>query len=348
MPSPSSRTNQAMRNLRCAVLLGVVLSILVACGGPTPTPVVLVVTSTFTPEPVVKVVTATFTPTPEVSSAPTETALPQSPAQPTDTPAQEPELEFITYEHSSGAFSLDIPSSSEYGEEEEGVAFAHGESLLMVLFTPVETAPDAAVLEAAVTSIVDDALVREGLISSYDDLEVEVSEEGDAAVATFSMTSDQFGEGEGVLAMWQVEQTLYMLILLTPDYAAVEEVWQRAIDSLAVTPIEPPAPPEQPTATRTPPPPPPTPQPTATPPPTSNQGCYLIENNIGAQLTFTFTARDRQWTDTFTVPANGTKEYCLDPGRYTYTIDAPPPWGSTNGEIEVHAGERLRWPINPS
>ena len=347
MSSPSSRINQAMSSLRYAVLLGAALTILVACGGPTPTPVVLVVTSTFTPEPVVKVVTATFTPTPEVASAPTETPLPPSPAEPTEAQAPEAPIEFVVYEHSSGAFSLDIPESSEYGEEEKGVAYAYGESLLMALFTVVETAPDPAVMEAAVTSIVDDALVREGLISSYDDLEVQVNDDGDAAMATFGITADDFGDGEGALAMWQVEQTLYMLILLTPDYAAVEQVWQRAIDSLAVTPVEPPAPPEQPTAT---PPPPPTtpPQPTATPPPTSNQGCYLIENNIGAELTFTFTARDRQWSDTFTVPANSTKEYCLDPGRYTYTIDAPPPWGSTNGEIEVIAGERLRWPINPS
>ena len=59
----------------------------------------------------------------------------------------------------------------------------------------------------------------------------------------------------------------------------------------------------------------------------------------------TFTARDRQWNDSFPVPANGTKEYCLDPGSYTYTIDAPPPWGSTNGELVVNAGDRFRWPI---
>jgi serine protease Do len=41
----------------------------------------------------------------------------------------------------------------------------------------------------------------------------------------------------------------------------------------------------------------------------------------------------------------GTKEYCLDLGRYTYTIDAPPPWGSINGDLTVNAGDRFRWPI---
>ena len=68
-------------------------------------------------------------------------------------------------------------------------------------------------------------------------------------------------------------------------------------------------------------------------------------NHIGAELTITFTAQDWEWSDSFQIAANGTKEYCLDPGRYTYTIDAPPPWGSTNGELEVHAGDMFVWPI---
>jgi hypothetical protein len=286
------------------------------------------------------VVTATFTPT--VEAAPTQTEAP-----PPEPPSQEPELEFVTYEHSSGAFSLEMPASGEYREVEEGVVFAHGESLLMVIFAAVESAPDPDIMESAAMAVLDESLVGEGMISSYDNLDLEVSEEGDVAVATFSMVGDDFGEGEGALVMRQVEQTLYMLILLTPDYAEVEQVWQRVLDTLTFTPLEPAAPPAPPTATATTKPKPTaTQQPAPTPAPTSSQGCYLIENHIGAELTFTFTARDRQWSDSFTVPANGTKEYCLDPGRYTYSIDAPPPWGSTNGELEVRAGERTRWPIS--
>jgi serine protease Do len=71
----------------------------------------------------------------------------------------------------------------------------------------------------------------------------------------------------------------------------------------------------------------------------------VFENHLGVDLTVTFTAQDRQWSDSFSIPADGTKEYCLDPGRYTYTIDAPPPWGSINGDLEVHAGDRYLWPI---
>ena len=54
---------------------------------------------------------------------------------------------------------------------------------------------------------------------------------------------------------------------------------------------------------------------------------------------------DRNWSDNFKIDRLGTKEYCLDPGRYTYTIDAPPPWSSINGDLEVHTGDRFRWPI---
>jgi hypothetical protein len=64
------------------------MSLLAACGGPEPTPQILVVTATFTSAPKVVMVTATFTPTPEVSS---DVAAP-SPL-PTDTPVSEPPSE---------------------------------------------------------------------------------------------------------------------------------------------------------------------------------------------------------------------------------------------------------------
>ncbi len=68
--------------------------LLSACGGPEPTPQVLVVTATFTPQPVVVVITATFTSTPEAAatstpppSLPTETQPPPPPPD-TATPGQ--------------------------------------------------------------------------------------------------------------------------------------------------------------------------------------------------------------------------------------------------------------------
>jgi dipeptidyl aminopeptidase/acylaminoacyl peptidase len=62
---------------------------LASCGGPEPTPQVIVVTATFTPEPVVVMVTATFTPTPWVLPSDTP-PLPPSPEQPTAEPTDSP------------------------------------------------------------------------------------------------------------------------------------------------------------------------------------------------------------------------------------------------------------------
>jgi hypothetical protein len=74
-------------------------------------------------------------------------------------------------------------------------------------------------------------------------------------------------------------------------------------------------------------------------------GCYLIQNLIGAELTFTFEAVDWNWRETFWVPAGAEKTYCLGPGRYTYTIDAPPPWSNLNGTLDVVAGDQWVWPV---
>jgi hypothetical protein len=129
----------------------------------------------------------------------------------------------------------------------------------------------------------------------------------------------------------------------------------------AVPPTDTPVPPTNtPTATPTPRPQPtvtPRPQPTATlkpkptateappPAPQPSQGCYLFQNFLGADVTVTLTAQDWEWSDSFTLAPGGERAYCLDPGRYTYTLDAPPPWGSTNGELTVEAGDMFLFPI---
>jgi hypothetical protein len=121
----------------------------------------------------------------------------------------------------------------------------------------------------------------------------------------------------------------------------------------AVPPTATPVPPTHtPTAT-----PKPRPQPTATPKPKAtateapppapqpSQGCYLFQNFLGADVTVTLTAQDWEWSDSFLLAPGAEKAYCLDPGRYTYTLDAPPPWGSTNGELTVQAGDMFLFPI---
>jgi hypothetical protein len=354
----SNRLNQIVRGMRNLVLLGIVLSVLIACGGPEPTAEVVVVTSTFTPTAAVEVVTATFTPTsvPSDTPEPTDTLEPTDTPEPTDTaipptdvPTEAPPLEFFTYEHPSGAFSVDIPTDADYDDDEESLYFTHSDSLIMIFYTILDEPIDQETLESVIPLVLDDSLVGEGLITSYDNVETETSEDGNMVGASFDATSDEYEEGEGILILWQLGRTLYFVILLTPDYDSIEEVWDTAFNSLTAKPMEPepsPVPPTNtsapPTATTK-----PKPKPTATkpPPPQANKGCYLIVNELGADITITFTAQDWQWNETIDLPKGTQKEYCLDPGRYTYTLDAPPPWGSTNGELTVNAGDRFRWPI---
>ena len=76
-------------------------------------------------------------------------------------------------------------------------------------------------------------------------------------------------------------------------------------------------------------------------------GCYLFQNQLGAEITITFTAQGRDWNNTFPLAVDAEREECFEPGAYTYTLDAPPPWGSTNGEMDVAAGDNFYFPISP-
>jgi serine protease Do len=77
----------------------------------------------------------------------------------------------------------------------------------------------------------------------------------------------------------------------------------------------------------------------------SGQGCYTLLNRLGAELTVTITRSETGQGTTFKVAGNGEARKCFDPGRYTYTIDAPPPWNSINGELTVQAGDEVDWTI---
>lgn len=77
----------------------------------------------------------------------------------------------------------------------------------------------------------------------------------------------------------------------------------------------------------------------------ADQGCFLMENFVSAELTCTFTAQGWNWNTSYTVAPMGQQVICLSPGRYSYTIDAPPPWHVINGDITIVAGERFLFPI---
>lgn len=97
----------------------------------------------------------------------------------------------------------------------------------------------------------------------------------------------------------------------------------------------------------------PTPAPTAPParpvddPFPADQGCLLLQNQLGPELTFTFTSADGGWRDSIKVSADQDVPYCLTPGRYRVTVDAPPPWSSLNRDFEIKAGDRAYFPIRP-
>jgi uncharacterized protein YraI len=96
-----------------------------------------------------------------------------------------------------------------------------------------------------------------------------------------------------------------------------------------------------------------TPAPTPTPAPAQSSddpfppelGCLLLQNQLGPELTFTFTGDN--YNDTIKVSSAQDVPYCLPPGRYRVTVDAPPPWSVINEEFTLQAGERAYFPIRP-
>ncbi len=74
-------------------------------------------------------------------------------------------------------------------------------------------------------------------------------------------------------------------------------------------------------------------------------GCYFFQNQSFVQATVTLTLQPVSEGVDFQVAAGEEVLYCLEPGRYTFTLDAPPPYGSLNGDFEAIEGERAIFPI---
>jgi hypothetical protein len=89
-----------------------------------------------------------------------------------------------------------------------------------------------------------------------------------------------------------------------------------------------------------------TPTPTAAPTAqTDSLSCCEFHNYVGVEVTVTLTRASDNWNDTFRIAGNGAHPYCLEPGLYTYTISAPPPYVSINDSILLTKGEHRQWPI---
>ena len=89
--------------------------------------------------------------------------------------------------------------------------------------------------------------------------------------------------------------------------------------------------------------------PTPTPPPAASaasgaQGCYVLINQLGFELTITLSRNDG-WNDTFVLGIGAEREYCAPPGDYQYTLKAPGALGAIQGTLTIKAGERNRLPL---
>lgn len=78
--------------------------------------------------------------------------------------------------------------------------------------------------------------------------------------------------------------------------------------------------------------------------PPSGQGCYLLQNRLGPEITVTFTNRSSGQSIQILVPHGAEVAQCLVAGEYTYTISAVG-FKDKNGEMKVIAGDAYMLPI---
>ncbi|MBX3010458.1 MAG: SH3 domain-containing protein [Caldilineaceae bacterium] len=97
------------------------------------------------------------------------------------------------------------------------------------------------------------------------------------------------------------------------------------------------------TAPNAPPPPTPTAAP-ATPVVAAADGCYVLSNQLGFDLTITLSRADG-WRASFSLAANAEREYCAPAGDYQYTLQAPGSLGAIQGTLTIKAGERYQLPL---
>ncbi|MFN8446768.1 MAG: SH3 domain-containing protein [Caldilineaceae bacterium] len=78
--------------------------------------------------------------------------------------------------------------------------------------------------------------------------------------------------------------------------------------------------------------------------PPAGQGCYLLQNRLGPQITVTFTNRSSGQSIQILVPHGAEVAQCLVAGEYTYTISAVG-FKDKNGEMKVIVGDAYMLPI---
>lgn len=214
---------------------------------------------------------------------------------------------------------------------------------------PTATAADTAATGPQLTVVVSSLRVRSGPGTEYTVLGAAAQGEqypitGQAySCQWFQVAHPQFGEA------WMSGGAQYV----TSD-ASCDQIPEVAIPAAptAAPTVAAPAPTatsasaaqEQPTST-------PAPTPTPVPAQSSDDlfppelGCLLLQNQLGPELTFTFTGDN--YNDVVKVTSDQDVPYCLPPGHYRVTVDAPPPWSVINEEFTIKAGDRAYFPIRP-
>ncbi|GEM_PF-3300160 len=145
------------------------------------------------------------------------------------------EIKFTTFNHSSGAFRVDVPTTALPTAKEKsqgiGVVFSdgttEGKSLIMVSLNEVKP-PDATKFIESVPQM----LKGLSFLSSY---KVSKSEaEDNHFVASFDYASPAFGDGKGGLAVLPQGENFYMVMVFSFKGDNFESTWQTVLKSFKV------------------------------------------------------------------------------------------------------------------
>ncbi|MBX3011819.1 MAG: trypsin-like peptidase domain-containing protein [Caldilineaceae bacterium] len=231
------------------------------------------------------------------------------------------------------------------------------ESLWVVLAAQPKESADYLVLINVLLPVADDISALEEVFKSFNVAFGDSDDGGDNALPIAQVTTNALNirsgpgtnynrigsasQGDQLVVIGQVDNCGWLNVQTRDDILGWVSGSTRYVtldtDCTAIPVAEAPAPPQNSGSTQR-------PSPVA---PASTKGCYLFQNQIGTELTITFTRKGDGWNTTFKVAANTEVQQCFDPGDYTYTLDAPPPWDSTNGEMSISAGDNYTFPISP-
>lgn len=89
----------------------------------------------------------------------------------------------------------------------------------------------------------------------------------------------------------------------------------------------------------------PTPAPPAAAQPPAAPGCFTFRNQVEVDVTLTFTAVDRDWSEEYTIATGAEQEICFEPGNYDYVMVAPDPFEAQSGAFTVESGADMVVPI---